>query len=70
MRLENQEGKIIYKVMVNCEDHYSIWPIDRRNPLGWRDVGKRGTKDECISYIGNVWDGMKPLLRKEDMGQG
>lgn len=43
------------KVVVNYEGQYSIWPADRENPLGWRDVGKRGTKKECLAYIKDVW---------------
>lgn len=60
------EDKIIYKVVVNHEEQYSIWPADRENPLGWRDVGKSGTKSECLAYIEEVWTDMRPLsLRKK-----
>ena len=40
--------------------------LDRENPLGWSDVGKSGTKDECLAYIAEVWTDMRPLsLRKQ-----
>ena len=56
----------IYKVVVNHEEQYSIWPVDRENPLGWRDAGKTGTKPECLEYIKEVWTDMRPLsLRKK-----
>jgi long-subunit acyl-CoA synthetase (AMP-forming) len=42
---EHEEGRI-YKVVVNQEARYSIWPADRDNPVGWRDVGKQRIKDE------------------------
>ena len=58
---ENQEDEIIYKVVVNHEEQYSIWPADRENVLGWRDAGKQGTKQECLSYIQEVWTDMRPL---------
>jgi uncharacterized protein YbdZ (MbtH family) len=51
MNREEQEDKTTYKVGVNHEEQYSIWPADRENPLGWRDVGKSGTKEECLAYI-------------------
>ena len=60
------EDNTIYKVVVNHEEQYSIWPADRENPLGWNDVGKAGTKAECLAYIKEVWTDMRPLsLRKK-----
>ena len=59
-----QDGEL--KVVVNHEEQYSIWPIDRENPLGWADVGKTGMKAECLDYINDVWTDMRPLsLRKK-----
>jgi MbtH protein len=66
MNTEEQEDTTIYKVVVNHEEQYSIWPADRENPLGWRDGGKSGTKAECLEYIKEVWTDMRPLsLRKK-----
>ena len=52
---EEREDTTIYKVVVNDEEQYSIWPADRENALGWRDAGKTGTKAECLAYISEVW---------------
>ena len=66
MAWDDKEDTTIYKVVVNHEEQYSIWPADRDNPLGWRDVGKSGLKQECLDYIGEVWTDMRPLsLRKK-----
>ena len=55
----------IYKVVINPEEQYSIWPADKENAPGWRDVGKSGSKEECLAYIEEVWTDMRPLsLRK------
>jgi uncharacterized protein YbdZ (MbtH family) len=27
----------------------------------WTDVGKSGTKEECLAYIKEVWTDMRPL---------
>ena len=63
---DEREDETIYKVVVNHEEQYSIWPADRENPLGWRDAGKSGPKDECLAYIKEVWTDMRPLsLRKQ-----
>ena len=62
----DQEDTTIYKVVLNHEEQYSIWPADRENPLGWRDAGKSGPKAECLDYIKDVWTDMRPLsLRKK-----
>ena len=66
MPRDEQEDTTIYKVVVNQEEQYSIWPADRENPLGWKDVGKSGLKAECLAYIEEVWTDMRPLsLRKQ-----
>jgi MbtH protein len=46
-----REDEMTYKVVVDHEDQYSIWPADRENPLGWTDAGKTGTNQECQRYI-------------------
>jgi len=66
MTRDVQEDKTIYKVVINHEEQYSIWPADRENPLGWVDVGKSGLKPECLAYIKEIWTDMRPLsLRKK-----
>ena len=56
----DREDTTIYKVVVDREQQYSIWPADRENALGWNDAGKSGTKAECLAYIEQVWDEKKP----------
>lgn len=66
MRDDEQEDTTIYKVVVNHEEQYSIWPEYKENPLGWNDEGKTGLKDECLAHIGEIWTDMRPLsLRKQ-----
>src|ERR1044072_4951840 len=61
-----EEDKTTYKVVVNEEEQYSIWPEYRENPRGWHDAGKVGFKVECLAYIKEVWTDMRPLsLRKK-----
>jgi uncharacterized protein YbdZ (MbtH family) len=62
----DKEDTTIYKVVVNHEEQYSIWPEYKENPLGWNDAGKAGLKAECLAYIKEVWTDMRPLsLRKK-----
>ena len=62
-----------YKVVVNHEEQYSIWPAHKENPLGWKDGGLSGTKAACLEHINQIWTDMRPLsLRKklEEMERG
>ncbi len=65
--MDENDIKIIYKVVFNHEEQYSIWPADRRNPLGWQDSGKEGSKEECLAYIKEIWTDMRPRSLRERM---
>jgi MbtH protein len=58
-----------YKVVLNHEEQYSIWPAERDNAPGWRDAGQTGTKAECLAYIERVWTDMRPLSLRRRMDQ-
>jgi MbtH protein len=72
--MPNQDDarEAVYRVVVNHEDQYSIWPVGRDLPAGWREAGKTGSKAECLEYINQVWTDMRPLSlrRKMEAGQG
>jgi MbtH protein len=61
-----EDETLIYKVVVNNEEQYSIWPDYKEIPKGWRAAGKAGLKPDCLAYIKEVWTDMRPLsLRKQ-----
>ncbi len=63
---EQTQDTTVYKVVVNHEEQYSLWPAHKDLPSGWKEVGKSGLKDECLAYIKGVWTDMRPLsLRKK-----
>ena len=62
-----QNTEMIYKVVINFEEQYSIWPAGREIPAGWHDVGRQGTKQECLTYIEEVWTDMRPLSVRQHM---
>ncbi len=64
---DDEDAGMIYKVVVNHEEQYSIWPADRDNALGWHDAGKSGPKRECLDYIEQVWTDMRPLSLRRKM---
>jgi MbtH protein len=51
---EIDEDKTIYKVVVNDEEQYSIWPAHRE-------------KQECLEYVKEVWTDMRPRSLREKM---
>ena len=68
-RISMKEDTVTYKVVLNDEQQYSIWPADRENASGWRDAGKSGTTQECLAYIKEVWTDMRPLSLRNKTGK-
>ncbi|MFB6907251.1 MbtH family protein [Streptomyces sp. P11-1] len=50
-----------YQVVVNDEEQYSLWPVERPLPPGWRGEGTAGTRQECLDRIEAVWTDLRPL---------
>lgn len=66
---DEEEDKTPYKVVLNHEGQYSIWPADRENAPGWRDEGRSGARRECLDHIQTVWTDMRPLSLRMHMEQ-
>lgn len=54
-----------YRVVLNGEEQYSIWPADRELPGGWYEEGTSGAKEECLAHIEQVWTDMRPLSLRQ-----
>jgi len=65
--MNEHEDTTIYKVVLNHEEQFSIWPAERENPPGWRDGGKTGLKQECLAFIKETWTDMRPLSLRQQM---
>jgi MbtH protein len=65
--MSGDDDDLTYRVVLNHEEQYSIWPVDRDLPLGWREEGKRGTRAECLAHIDEVWTDMRPLSLRQKM---
>ncbi|URN93688.1 MAG: MbtH family NRPS accessory protein [Candidatus Pristimantibacillus lignocellulolyticus] len=62
------ENKILddsYKVVVNAEEQYALWPLHLHNPSGWSNAGKSGTKAECLTFVNEVWCDLTPLSLRQ-----
>jgi MbtH protein len=60
MSRDSKKANATYKVVVNQEEQYSIWPADRENARGVRDAGKTGTEAECLAYVKEAAKGRRP----------
>lgn len=57
-----------FKVLINEEEQYSLWPSYLKIPGGWKDSGQEGPKDECLEYVRENWTDMRPLSLRKQMG--
>jgi MbtH protein len=60
---------LTFQVVCNHEEQYSIWPDYKAIPEGWRAVGMKGLKKECLAYIEQHWTDMRPLSLRQQMDQ-
>jgi MbtH protein len=65
----SEPDEAIYLVVMNHEEQYSIWPDDKKIPDGWRAVGTRGSKADCLQYIEETWTDMRPLSLRRRMAE-
>lgn len=56
-----------FKVLLNDEGQYSIWPALKDIPNGWMDAGFEGDKAQCTEYIDKTWTDMRPLSLQHAM---
>jgi MbtH protein len=40
-----------HQIIANDEQQFVVWPSARRPPIGWRYVGKEGSKEELAFYL-------------------
>nr|UXE44169.1 hypothetical protein Hi04_10k_c1170_00016 [uncultured bacterium] len=69
MEVTGGKDTTMYKVVVNQEEQYSIWPADQELPKGWTETGKQGLKAECLTFIKDVWTDMTPASVRKHMGR-
>lgn len=57
----------VYKVLVNGEEQYSLWPVYKEVPTGWREAVKQGSKADCLAFVEANWTDMRPLSLRQKM---
>jgi MbtH protein len=56
-----------YRVVINHEEQYSVWPADQVAPAGWQLTGPTGVLQDCLSWISAAWTDMRPLSLRHQM---
>jgi MbtH protein len=59
----------LFLVLVNDEGQYSLWPQFKDVPAGWKAVGPRGARKECLEWIDQNWTDMRPLSLVRQMDE-
>jgi MbtH protein len=59
----------VYRVVVNDEEQFSIWPEAKPLPPGWRAMGEPASREECLEHIERVWVDMRPRSLRERMAR-
>lgn len=57
----------MHQVLVNDEEQYSLWPADKKIPLGWKHSFGPADKEACLTYVREVWVDMRPKSLREKM---
>lgn len=58
-----------FRVVLNDEEQYSIWPEGKEIPQGWAEEGTQGDKEFCLEHINTVWTDMRPRSLREEMAK-
>lgn len=56
-----------YRVLVNDEGQYSLWPQFVDVPAGWTVEVDDGSRQECLDHIEANWTDMRPRSLVERM---
>lgn len=59
-----------FVVLVNDEEHHSLWPAFADVAAGWRVVYGGAARAECVDYAKRNWTDARPNSLREKLAQG
>ncbi|MFK4066857.1 MbtH family protein [Streptomyces sp. NPDC029674] len=65
----DEQDDSAYRVVVNDEEQYALWPADRADPPGWYPEGTTGSRVRCLRRIEEVWTDMRPASLRRLMDE-
>jgi len=54
-----------FPVLVNDEEQHSLWPAFAAVPDGWHVVLSAAARQECLDYVDQHWDDLRPRSLRE-----
>lgn len=58
-----------FRVVVNEEEQYSIWPVELACPGGWRYTDVTADRQTCLDHIERIWTDLRPRSLRERMAR-
>ncbi|WP_199838658.1 condensation domain-containing protein [Streptomyces pluripotens] len=55
-----EDADALYRVLVNSEGQYSLWPADIAVPAGWATAHDADSRKNCLEYVEAQWADMRP----------
>ncbi len=68
--MSQETNSILYVVVINDEEQYSIWPAHREPPEGWQVRTPPVARQACLDHIREHWVDMRPLSLRESTVDG
>lgn len=65
-----EDENVLFRVVINEEQQFSVWPAEWKLPTGWHDEGTVGKRAECLERIDKEWTDMRPASLRSKMDQG
>jgi uncharacterized protein YbdZ (MbtH family) len=55
-----EDADALYRVLMNAEGQYSLWPDSLAVPGGWSIARESGSRSDCVQFIEENWTDMRP----------
>jgi MbtH protein len=61
----HERDALLYKVLMDRDAKFSVWPASRTIPVGWKEAGVTALKSECFAYIKSIWKMRPPRIKRK-----
>ncbi|MFJ1972086.1 MbtH family protein [Streptomyces sp. NPDC087903] len=55
-----EDESAVYRVLVNAEGQYSLWPEFAAVPAGWDTAHGPDTRAACVAHVEERWTALAP----------
>ena len=58
-----------YRVLINDERQYSLWPAFADVPAGWTVAREPGSRADALAFVEQNWTDMRPRSLADQMAE-